>query len=361
MKMARAATLLGPEKLEIREYPVPDVAPDGALLKVSLGGVCGTDVKYFRGGIDMPYPVILGHEIFGRIERLGSEAGRIHGVEEGDRVILKGSRGCGNCRDCHDGAPRFCRTRTAYGSRTSSVDPPHLFGGFADYLYVTPSALLFKISDSISDETAVLLGSVMANGFEWAVRKGGVSLGDNVVIQGPGQQGLACTWAAAQAGAARIFVTGTTKDAVRLSLCRAWGAHRVINIDEEDVLAVVSDETNGAMADVAVDVSGSAAAFATTVGSVRRRGSIVLAGLTGGGTEVPVEIDALVWNELRVQGAFTTSSTALAATMALVEASGFPVADMISHSFELDETERCIRAVGREIDDLYPTKAVIRL
>ena len=134
MSTVRAATLLGPERLEIREYPLPEVADDGALLRIGLGGVCGTDVKYFRGRIDMPYPVILGHEIFGRIERLGRAAAAIHGVAEGDRVILKGSRGCGHCRDCRDGAPRFCSRRTLYGSATSAADPPHLFGGLADCL-----------------------------------------------------------------------------------------------------------------------------------------------------------------------------------------------------------------------------------
>ena len=69
------------------------MADDGALLRIGLGGVCGTDVKYFHGRIDMPYPVILGHEIFGRVERLGRAAAAIHGVAEGDRVILKGSQG----------------------------------------------------------------------------------------------------------------------------------------------------------------------------------------------------------------------------------------------------------------------------
>ena len=130
MSTVRAATLVGPERLEIREYPLPEVADDGALLRIELGGVCGTDVKYFHGRIDMPYPVILGHEIFGRVERLGRAAAAIHGVAEGDRVILKGSRGCGHCRDCRDGAPRFCSRRTLYGSATTAAEPPHLFGGW---------------------------------------------------------------------------------------------------------------------------------------------------------------------------------------------------------------------------------------
>ena len=359
MSTARAATLLGPERLEIREYPVPEVADDGALLRIGLGGMCGTDVKYFHGRIDMPYPVILGHEIFGRVERLGRSAAAIHGVAEGDRVILKGSRGCGHCRDCRDGAPRFCSQRTSYGSNTTAEHPPHLFGGLADYLYVNPDAELFKVGDTMSDEAAVLCGSVMANGYEWAILHGGVTFGDTVLIQGPGQQGLACTWAARAAGASRIIVTGTAADADRLALARRWGADRTVEADSTDVVEVVADETGGAMADVAVDVSGSPAALESSVASVRKRGTLVLAGLSGG-RQVPLDIDALVWKEIRVQGAFTAGSPALRATMELISSTGFKPEEMISHSFGLDETELCIRAIGNEIDGMYPTKAVIR-
>ena len=359
MSTARGATLLGPERLEIREYPVPEVADDGALLRIGLGGVCGTDVKYFHGRIDMPYPVILGHEIFGRVERLGRAAARIHGVAEGDRVILKGSRGCGHCRDCRDGAPRFCPQRTLYGSATTAADPPHLFGGLADYLYVNPDAELFKVGDGMSDEAAVLCGSVMANGYQWAILHGGVTFGDTVLIQGPGQQGLACTWAARAAGAARIIVTGTAADADRLALARQWGADLTVEADTTDIMEVVAGETGGAMADVVVDVSGSPAALEPSIAALRKRGTLVLAGLSGG-QQVPVGIDALVWKEIKVQGAFTAGSPALTATMELIESTGFKPEEMISHSFSLDDTELCIRAIGNEIDGMYPTKAVIR-
>ena len=113
----RAATLVAPNQLEIREYPIPDIPPEGGLLKVEMGGVCGSDVKYYHGKIHLPLPIILGHEILGRVEKLGSKAAAIHGVQEGDRVILKGALGCGRCTDCRRGAARFCKNRTNYGGR----------------------------------------------------------------------------------------------------------------------------------------------------------------------------------------------------------------------------------------------------
>jgi threonine dehydrogenase-like Zn-dependent dehydrogenase len=87
---------------------------------------------------------------------------------------------------------------------------------------------------------------------------------------------------------------------------------------------------------------------------------MVLGGLVGTGVQVPLEVDDAVWNEKRIQGTYTADAPALDATIRLVMATGFPVADMISHTFPLDETERCIRAVGGEIPELYPIKAVIR-
>ena len=118
MATVRGATLLGPDKLEIREYPMPDIPADGGLVKIEMGGVCGTDVKYLHGKLKVDYPIILGHEILGRVEKLGKNAAAIHHVKEGDRVILKGALGCGRCADCRRNNQRFCRQRTNYGGRT---------------------------------------------------------------------------------------------------------------------------------------------------------------------------------------------------------------------------------------------------
>lgn len=357
---SRAATLLGPDKLEIREYPIPDIPPAGGLVQIEMAGVCGTDVKYYHGKIQLPVPVILGHEILGRVVKLGRDAAAIHHVREGDRIILKGALGCGRCADCRRGAARFCKQRTSYGGRTSCDNPPHLFGGFADYLYLAPDVLATRISDDLPAEAAALVGSVMVNGFQWAIRKGGVKMGDYVLIQGPGQQGLSCAFAARQAGAARIFVSGIGRDSNRLELAKKFGAHRTINVDQENVLEIVQKETNGEMADVVVDVSGSPKAIVTSLACVRRQGTLVLAGLTGDATLTPLLMDKIVWGEIRIQGCYTADNDAAEATLRLLEETKFPVQEMVSHVFPLEQTEHCIKAVGGEIPELFPTKALIK-
>ena len=134
----------------------------------------------------------------------------------------------------------------------------------------------------------------MANGFQWAVRQGGATIGSYVVIQGPGQQGLACTFAARQAGAARIVVTGLARDRYRLELAKAWGADRVVVVDDEDIVEVVDEETSGELADVVVDVSGSPQAVLTSVDCLRPQGTLVLAGLSGSTTTTPMLLDRIV-------------------------------------------------------------------
>src|ERR1051325_1133090 len=138
MAQCRGATLIAPNKLELREYPIPDVPPDGGLLAVERAGICGTDVKYFHGRLDLPLPIILGHEILGRVVKLGRGAADSHGLKEGDRVSCKGARGCGRCADCRRGADRFCKKRTSYGGGDRPARPPRPVSGRAGELSTAP-------------------------------------------------------------------------------------------------------------------------------------------------------------------------------------------------------------------------------
>src|ERR1700761_9656609 len=102
-----AAVRTGPGRTELREFPMPDLPADGALLKVEGAGTCGTDVKMYAKP-PFPDPVIMGHENIGLIERSGATFRERHGVRDGDRVFVEHYVGCYRCEWCRIGQYRHC-------------------------------------------------------------------------------------------------------------------------------------------------------------------------------------------------------------------------------------------------------------
>ena len=238
-----AAVRTGPSKTEIREYPMPDVPEDAALMKMEVGGICGTDVKLYKHPPNAK-PTIMGHENIG-YHRQGRP--RIHPPQRISRKATSSSSSttssCGKCEWCHAGQYRHCENtnwRTnpdaiRYGY-TSAEKPPHLWGGFAQYMYLPWNAVVHHVPKGVSAELAGLV-TPMANGVEWSLFDGGVGYNSTVLIQGPGQQGLSQTVICKQAGASLIIVTGTSKDRARIEVAKKLGADYVIDVQKEDPLA----------------------------------------------------------------------------------------------------------------------------
>ena len=221
-----AAVRVGPSKTEIREYPMPDIPEDAALMKMEVAGICGTDVKLYKAP-PTKSPVIMGHENIGTIAKAGREFTRRKGFKEGDLVFVEHYVMCGKCEWCHLGQYRHCENTDwrhnpdgiRYGY-TSAEKAPHLWGGFAQYVYLPWNAVVHHVPKGVSPELAGLV-TPMANGVEWSLFDGGVGYNSTVLIQGPGQQGLSQTVICKQAGASLIIVTGTSKDGARMEVAKA--------------------------------------------------------------------------------------------------------------------------------------------
>src|SRR5262245_32230499 len=102
-----AAVRTGPSKTEMREYPMPDIPEDSALMKMEVAGICGTDVKLYKTP-PTKSPVIMGHENIGIIAKAGREFTRRKGFKEGDLVFVEHYVACGKCEWCHLGQYRHC-------------------------------------------------------------------------------------------------------------------------------------------------------------------------------------------------------------------------------------------------------------
>jgi alcohol dehydrogenase len=362
MKTSRAIVLEAPGRMVLKEFPLPIIGPEEGLLKVEMVGVCGSDVGMYRGKATRaprPYPIIMGHEIFGTIVEVGEEASKRWNLKEGDRAIVEYAFGCGECFYCKQGNYIHCEAMFTYGSMISCKDSPHLWGAYSEYLYLPPRAMVHRVGQNLLPEVGVLICAVLGNGIRWLQTLGGLCPGDSVVIEGPGQQGLAGVIAARETGAKKVIVTGMTKDGIRFELAKTFGADEIIDVEKEDPVERVKKITGGRMADLVIDVTGSPKGASTALDLVKKKGTVILPGLYGMDREIPLILDKVVYKEIKVQGAFSHDFSSVIPATRLAESGKYPIEKMVTHRFPLEGAERAVRVAGGEVEGEDPIKVVI--
>ncbi|HWT04537.1 MAG TPA: zinc-binding dehydrogenase, partial [Xanthomonadales bacterium] len=233
-----------------------------------------------------------------------------------------------------------------YGSTPVSVAPA-LWGGFSRFQYLHPRSVLHRVPDDVPAELATL-AIPLSNGLQWILREARAAYGQTIVIQGPGQQGLACVVAAKLAGAARIIVSGLASDARRLEVARQLGADDTIVAAGDALEAHLREVTHGRMADVVVEASsGGPETVSGAMKLARKRGTVVLCGEKH--QPVPAfDADAVVSGVLRVVGVRGHGYAAVEDALALIASRKFPLDTMCTDSFGLDDVDRAIRRLAGE-------------
>lgn len=264
---------------EVKEYEVPEPAPGTFILRTELAGVCATDAHMYYGHLaGTPYPIILGHEFCGVIDKLGAgvvEDSRGKPVKEGDRAIIIPGVSCGHCYYCAIAkTPTRCANIKAYGFMPADAENV-LAGGYAQYVYVQYPHTTFLKTD-LPAEIAVLTEplTIAIHG----INRAGVRIGDTAVIQGAGAIGLGALIFARYAGAAKIIVVGGPPK--RLELAKEFGADVVVDIgevgDPEERIRLVKEETLGKRgADIVFECAGIPAALPEGLSMLRDSGRYV--------------------------------------------------------------------------------------
>ncbi|MEZ5557129.1 MAG: zinc-binding dehydrogenase [Pseudomonadales bacterium] len=338
----------GVRKLEPRELPIPEIDEDSALLRLEACGICGSDYEQFEGMLRTPVPVVPGHEPLGVIAKIGDRAAARWGVDVGDRIAVETMISCRHCGPCLSGSYHLCDHRRIY-SYIPTTEPPGLWGGYAQYMYLHPNSIVHRVSPALPASVGVIFNPLGA-GFRWAVEMPDTQPGDTVVILGPGQRGLASVIACREVGAGTIIVTGLEADEDKLALARTFGADHTINVDSEDAVKRVKELTGGRGADVVVDVSAYATKpVADALSMVRPGGTVVLAGVKGFKAVDNFVSDLVVMKEIRIRGAIGVTSSGYRSAIRLIESGRVPVALMHTHDFELADAELAIRTLAREI------------
>lgn len=349
-----AAVRTGPGRTELREFPMPDISDDAALLRVEVAGICGTDVKMYAKP-PFPDPVIMGHENVGIIAKAGRRFTEMKGLREGDRVFVEHYVGCYHCEWCQAGQYRHCELtdwRTNPDARrygyTSADNPGHLWGGFSQYMYLPWNSVTHKVPDGVSAELAGLV-TPLSNGIEWALNTGGVGYASTVLIQGPGQQGLSQVVASKQAGAALIIVSGTTRDTSRLRLAQDLGADHVINVEQEDASSRVRELTGGRGVDVVLDCTSGAGTAPVLLGIEvlkRREGVMVTQGELSAFPDFPLK--TMTEKCIALKSARGHGYRACELALEQLASGRFCLERMATHTFGLEDVDRAIRSLAGE-------------
>lgn len=330
----QAGVFTGDGRYEVREFPIPDPPPGGALLQVDAVGLCGSDLGQLHGLNNVPngmYPVVPGHEIVGRIVRLAP--GATLGVSEGDRVGID---------EVLSTEPLRC-----YGVTDMTGDRRlGLWGGYGEFMQIFAGTTLHRFTTD-TPAAELTLFEPLANALNW-LSAVPVAAGQSLVVQGPGHQGLAVVAAALAAGANPVIVTGTSSDALRLETARQIGAHHVVDVQQQDLKTVVVEVTGGRMADVVFDVTPVPQTVPLCFDLVRPQGTVVLAGLKD---LRPVELvtDWVPLKGLRVLGGMAYTRDSMTEAVRLLNAGAINSAVLRGEVFDLDHIDEAIGLLTRSL------------
>lgn len=342
MPTGKAAVLLGPGKgFEIREFEVPTPEPGGVVVKVSMGGICGSDLHIWRGDSPMFAAMagnVAGHEMTGRVHALGAgvttdSLGRP--LKEGDRVAYAYFYPCHRCYNCNKGEFATCPNKLMnMGPSISKFS-----GAYGEYYYLKPGGWIFHVPDEVTDEMATPVNCALSQ-VTYGLQKAGLRYGDTVVIQGAGGLGLNAIAVAKEMGAdAVIAIDGIPN---RLALATKFGADAVIDLNEvaspADRVARVKQLTSNRGADIVVEVVGVPAVIPEGLQMLRDGGTYLEIGNISFGRTVEIDPSQLVWGSKRIQGVIMYDPWVIPEALDFLvrTKNKYPHQDVISHQFKLE-------------------------
>lgn len=368
-KTVKAAVLVEPGRIELQEFPMPKLGKGAAICKMVMSGVCGTDKHSYKGEsvqnkgtkneINVPYPIIQGHENVLIIEEIDQEGslnldydGNV--LKPGDRVTMCPDVVCGKCWYCKN-MPTYpwCeKMQFTYGNMRSCKEGNHLYGGFSEYIYIEPGSRLYKIPDGLPDKVAVLTEVICV---AWTLDKAkefnsfsleGFNFNDTVVIQGVGPLGLAHVIKARMMGAGKVIVTDVSD--YRLNLAKEFGADIALNsktTTEEERVELVMQETRGRGADLAVECVGIPSVVPEGLRMLRKAGMYLEPGNFVDTGAAALNIHEICAKNLRIIGMCNHAHNAYLPCMEMMERSldWFPWDKFVSHTYPLAQTEDAIK------------------
>lgn len=307
------------------EVPKPELGHNDVMIKIRKTAICGTDVHIYNwdewSQKTIPVPMVVGHEYIGEIVEIGQE---VKGFKIGDRVSGEGHITCGHCRNCRGGRTHLCRNTIGVG-----VNRP---GCFAQYL-VLPAFNAFKIPDNIPDEIAAIFdpfGNAVHTALSFDL------VGEDVLVSGAGPIGIMAAAVCRHVGARHVVITDIND--YRLELAKKMGVTRAVNVGCENLKDVMKELGMQEGFDVALEVSGSPAAFHSMLDTMNHGGRIALLGIPS--SEMAIDWSKVIFKGLFIKGIYGREMFETWYKMATLIQSGLDLSPIITHQFSIDDFQK---------------------
>ncbi|XP_003471889.1 sorbitol dehydrogenase isoform X2 [Cavia porcellus] len=315
----------GPGDIRLENYPIPEPGPNEVLLRMHSVGICGSDVHYWQhgriGDFVVKKPMVLGHEASGTVVKVGSS---VKHLKAGDRVAIE------------PGAPREVDDFFKIGRYNLSptiffcATPPD--DGNLCRFYKHNANFCYKLPDNVTFEEGALI-EPLSVGIH-ACRRGGVSLGNKVLVCGAGPVGLVTLIVAKAMGAATVVVTDLS--ASRLSKAKEVGADLVLQVSQESAQEIASKVEGllGGKPEVTIECTGAESAIQAGIYATRSGGTLVLVGMGSEMARVPL-IHAAI-REVDIKGVFRYCNTWPMA-ISMLASKSVNVKPLVTHRFPLEK------------------------
>jgi threonine dehydrogenase-like Zn-dependent dehydrogenase len=344
------AAFAGPGRpFELRHLPVPPPEPGGMVVRVLQANICGSDLHYWQGRIDLvalgrAMPVVLGHEAVGVVEALGE------GIETdadglplsvGDRVVWRYFLPCGRCRNCAAGRSRACQRNHQFLSQGQSADqPPFFVGPLATDHHLPPGQVVYRVPDGVPDAVAAAANCAVAQAIQ-GLDVAGLRVGEAVVVQGAGGLGLFACAVSKAMGAGRVIALDAVAE--RLDLAAAFGADVTLDLndlpDARSRVRAVRKETEGG-ADLVCEFVGRPDAVAEGIGMVRPGGRYLECGCVHAGASFDFDPSQLTLFSRTIIGLICYEPWALREALAFLDRTAGPWDRLTPTAYPLSEVDQ---------------------
>lgn len=326
--------LTGIREMELRDVPEPLILnPDDVKIKMSVVGICGSDVHYFTqgkiGSQVVKYPFTVGHEGAGIVIETGSS---VKGILPGDLVAIDPAISCGECDQCLAGREHTCRKIKFLGC------PGQAEGNLSEYI-VMPERNCYHIPDNLSADHGSI-SEPLAIGV-YSVKKSGDIKGSDIAILGYGPIGMSVMLAARAMGAGSYFVTDRINE--RLLIAQKENATCTVNPDEDDVVQQLKNKIPAGV-DIVYECCGQQEAVNQAVEILKPGGKLIIIGIP------PFDLWSLDVDETRrkeISIQFIRRQVhCVQTTIDLMRDNMIDVANMVTHRFHFADTKTAFDLVA---------------